>query len=171
MTDRDFAADLARVMERQKSATVGPFFVTDNNTEHTHAATLQRLAEQNAAAQEGHSAETVGENITDPASAAPTPSSHALLLNRLVQMQREPRYDSARDELLLAEHTIVQLEAENARLAERLKLYEAMLNECREEFCWHGNTGKHLSVDTYGARVDKIDAVLAREKEDGHGAE
>jgi hypothetical protein len=39
------------------------------------------------------------------------------------------------------------------------KLREALL-KCREEFCWHGNTGKTLSADTYAALVDMVDAAL-----------
>ena len=35
-----------------------------------------------------------------------------------------------------------------------------VLYKCREEFCWHGNTGKHLSADTYAALVDMIDKAL-----------
>jgi len=43
-------------------------------------------------------------------------SKHALILNRLHQMQREPRYATALEELALAESTIVELEAELAAL-------------------------------------------------------
>ena len=43
-------------------------------------------------------------------------SKHALILNRLHQMQREPRYATALEELALAESTIVELEAEIAAL-------------------------------------------------------
>lgn len=36
------------------------------------------------------------------------------------------------------------------------------LNKCREEFCWHGNTGKSLSQSTYGELVDMIDTLLSQ---------
>ena len=42
----------------------------------------------------------------------------------------------------------------------RIKALERMLHTCRDEFCWHGNTGKSLSVASYGQLVDAIDAVL-----------
>jgi len=42
----------------------------------------------------------------------------------------------------------------------RIKALERMLHVCREEFCWHGNTGKSLSERSYAALVDKIDAAL-----------
>ena len=35
-----------------------------------------------------------------------------------------------------------------------------VLLRCREEFCWHGNTGNRLSVDMYSQLVDMIDKVL-----------
>jgi len=47
---------------------------------------------------------------------APIKSDHARLLNRLAEMQRVPYYATARCELALAEQTILQLEAENAKL-------------------------------------------------------
>lgn len=40
------------------------------------------------------------------------PSKHALILNRLCEMQRAPYYATAREELALAESTILQLERE-----------------------------------------------------------
>jgi len=43
-------------------------------------------------------------------------SKHTLILNRLHQMQQAPYYATAREELALAESTIVQLEAEIAAL-------------------------------------------------------
>lgn len=49
-------------------------------------------------------------------SETPIKSAHALILNRLSEMQRAPYYATARDELALAETTIVHLEQENARL-------------------------------------------------------
>lgn len=39
------------------------------------------------------------------------------------------------------------------------KLREALFR-CREEFCWHGNTGKALAPAQYGTLVDMIDAAL-----------
>ncbi len=48
----------------------------------------------------------------------------------------------------------------NNVLNTRIKALERMLHTCREEFCWHGNTGKSLSASSYGELVDKIDAVL-----------
>lgn len=52
---------------------------------------------------------------------------------------------------------ILALEAENKRLRKALL-------ECREEFCWHGNTGNRLSVQMYGNMVDMIDAALSRKE-------
>jgi len=46
----------------------------------------------------------------------PIKSAHALLLNRLTQMQRVPVYVKDIEELSLAVTTILELEAENARL-------------------------------------------------------
>jgi hypothetical protein len=47
---------------------------------------------------------------------------------------------------------------------ERDRLLKALL-KCREEFCWHGNTGKSLSKESYGDLVDMIDAALKSEKQ------
>ena len=46
----------------------------------------------------------------------PIKSAHALLLNRLTEMQRVPLYCKDIDELAFAVTTILELEAENARL-------------------------------------------------------
>jgi hypothetical protein len=46
----------------------------------------------------------------------PIKSSHALLLNRLAEMQRAPYYATARNELALAEQTILDLEGQNRAL-------------------------------------------------------
>jgi len=57
----------------------------------------------------------------------------------------------------------ISFESEGHANCERVVAMKAMLLECREEFCWHGNTGKHLSADTYASLVDKIDRVLGLE--------
>ena len=51
----------------------------------------------------------------------------------------------------------------NTVLNVRIKALERMLHTCREEFCWHGNTGKTLSERSYGDLVDKIDAVVGQQ--------
>ena len=48
-------------------------------------------------------------------------SNYALILNRLVQMQRAPYYATAREELALAEQTIVELETKNNAIEAKLK--------------------------------------------------
>src|SRR6185369_13204042 len=48
-------------------------------------------------------------------------------------------------------------------IAHDFEKMRAMLLKCREEFCWHGNTGKTLSAGSYGELVDQIDAVLESE--------
>ena len=40
-----------------------------------------------------------------------------------------------------------------------IRMRDALL-KCREEFCWHGNTGKSLSQQSYGELVDMIDKAL-----------
>lgn len=45
--------------------------------------------------------------------------------------------------------------------AQHDSLKRALL-KCREEFCWHGNTGNKLSQDEYVRLVDMIDAALER---------
>lgn len=54
---------------------------------------------------------------------------------------------------MTAEETVVVLNV-------RIKALERMLHECREEFCWHGNTGKSLSQRSYGELVNKIDTAI-----------
>ena len=51
----------------------------------------------------------------------PIKSAHALLLSRLAEMQRAPYYATARDELALAEKTILQLESEVSKLKEEMR--------------------------------------------------
>lgn len=46
---------------------------------------------------------------------------------------------------------------------EENKCLRAALLKCREEFCWHGNTGKHLGADSYGELVGMIDKALGEE--------
>ena len=54
---------------------------------------------------------------------------------------------------------------ERAQAAEaRAEALKSALLKCREEFCWHGNTGKHLSADTYASLVDMVDAAIAEGK-------
>ena len=54
---------------------------------------------------------------------------------------------------LVRAHFARRLEIDRTRLIE-------MLYKHREEFCWHGNTGKNLSAGGYFELVDKIDALL-----------
>lgn len=50
-------------------------------------------------------------------------SNHALILNRLVEMQQVPYYSCVREELALAESTIVQLERKLAACREDAEQY------------------------------------------------
>jgi hypothetical protein len=56
-------------------------------------------------------------------------------------------------ETVMDDEQVVRLLRENDRLRRTLL-------RCREEFCWHGNTGKSLSKDSYGGLVDMIDAAI-----------
>ena len=60
-------------------------------------------------------------------------SAHALILNRLNQMQSAPYYATAKEELALAETTIVELERELAQAkAQSAKQDAAILAAARE---------------------------------------
>lgn len=55
------------------------------------------------------------------------PSAHSLILNRLHQMQQAPYYATAREELSLAESTIVQQEQQIATLQRELDAASALM--------------------------------------------
>lgn len=54
----------------------------------------------------------------------------------------------------------------NVVLNVRIRALERMLRTCREEFCWHGNTGQTLSQRSYSELVDKIDTALGPQQPD-----
>lgn len=56
-------------------------------------------------------------------------SNHALILNRLHQMQQAPYYATAKEELALAEQTILDLEANNKRLMEDVVVQTRKIEE------------------------------------------
>lgn len=63
--------------------------------------------------------------------------------------------------------TLYDTRQEVMRLGALCRAFEARLADAsrlilshREEFCWHGNTGKTLSADTYASLIDAIDAWL-----------
>jgi hypothetical protein len=58
-------------------------------------------------------------------------SNYALILNRLAQMQRAPYYATGREELALAEQTIVELETKCNSL--QAKLDALMLEFCPDQ--------------------------------------
>ena len=55
-------------------------------------------------------------------------------------------------------NNLIAMQTEDIR-KERDRMKVALL-KCREEFCWHGNTGKHLHAYAYAELVDMIDAAL-----------
>lgn len=55
----------------------------------------------------------------------PIKSAHALILNRLAEMQRAPYYTTARDALALAEKTILQLETEVSELKKEREAWKS----------------------------------------------
>ena len=57
-----------------------------------------------------------------------------------------------------AVNKLIAMQTEDIR-KERDRMKEALL-KCREEFCWHGNTGKHLHADAYAELVDMIDTAI-----------
>jgi chromosome segregation ATPase len=109
----------------------------------------------------------IDETMTAKPSEAPSiKSNHALILNRLAEMQRVAYYATARDELALAESTIVKLERE-------LAAAQAEIAALRD----HENAIEHTLAlvkadrERVYQRAESAEAKLALAAEDSAGLE
>jgi len=98
---------------------------------------------------------------SDGTAKSTTASKHALLLNRLVQMQDAPYYATAKDELAWAEKiitgqedTIEQLQAENARLREVLLESDGWLEYLNPEEL--PDAQHHKAFDDFAWKLESI---------------
>ncbi len=91
----------------------------------------------------------------------PIKSEHALILNRLSEMQRAPYYASAREEHKLAEQTILTLERELAEARKVIALCEReasnRLTEVRRD-----HAREKLSLESDAQTWEQLDDVLNR---------
>jgi hypothetical protein len=88
-------------------------------------------------------------------------SAHALILNRLHEMQRAPYYATARDELALAESTIVQLERRVAEL-EYHEDSRCCWEDCDQQAVYCPGHAQELwqpNMDALAARIAELESV------------
>lgn len=93
-------------------------------------------------------------------------SNHALILNRLHQMQQAPYYATAKEELALAQQVILDLEADNRRLTEDVVTQTRKVTELIEQNKHDAGADaicRHLlseELDQALAKITQFKAVL-----------